>query len=186
MRKPRVGLVNDLSTARRSPAAAWTQALGLLSLHSSASSGSAGPPKPSPVSWQEELLEEGRVCVCGLKGTSDTELCPLAPQVIPASSRPLTRSQWTWGVSANSDLQSTAPPGLSPGGGTGEMGPESLAWPLPALPSHPDPFPLSHRPEALSPLSQKMRLEAPVPAGPRSLMPTGPAVGVAVEASWKR
>ena len=32
----------------------------------------------------------------------------------------------------------------------------------------------------------KMRLEAPVPAGPRSLMPTGPAVGVAEEASWKR
>ena len=178
--------MNDLSRARRSPAAAWTQALGLLSLHPSASSCSASPPQPSPVSWQEELLEEGRVCVCGLKSTSDTELCPLAPQVTQALSRPLTMSQWTWGVSANSDLQSTAPPGLSPAGGVGEMGSEGLAWPLPALPSHPDPFPLSHRPEAPSPLSQKMRLEAPVPAGPRSLTPTGPAVGVAEEASWKR
>ena len=92
-------------------------------------------------------------------------------------------------MSVNSDLQSTAPSGLltlTPVGGTGEMGPEGLARPLPALLPHPAPFPSSHWPEASSPLSQKMRPEAPVPAGPQSQTPAGPAVGVAEEASWRR
>lgn len=150
------------------------------------------PSQPSAASWEVGLLE-GRTCGCGIRSTWDTELCLLPPQATLALARVLTMSQRTWGVPANRDPPVPVAlwtPALPPAGGVGGLDGLDLfqhchhTWPrLPSsgvLPRTPD------RSAPSSPLSQKMRPEAPVPAGPRSLTPTGRAVGVEEEASWKK